>query len=103
MLRRERLTVGGLTLVACLIVGPAAVGGTLRHGDRPAELSVSTVSDRTVQIVLAALDENGRPGLAPASTVLADLKPEPKLQVRELTQAKEIESGKLRVRVRRIR
>src|SRR5438128_1261117 len=99
MICSERLVGGGLTVVACLVVLPTAAAGMLRHGDRPAELSVSAVSDRTVRIVLAPLDESGKAGLGPASTVLANLKTEPKLHVRELTQAREIESGKLRVRI----
>jgi alpha-glucosidase/alpha-D-xyloside xylohydrolase len=72
----------------------------LRHGDSPAELSVDAVSARTVRIALAPLDEKGKPRPGPASTALVELKPENKLQVRELNEAKEVEIGKLRVRVK---
>jgi alpha-glucosidase/alpha-D-xyloside xylohydrolase len=88
-----------LALAACLIASSVAAAGPLRHGESPAELSVAAVSDRTVRITLAPLDENGKPRPGPASTALVELKAEPKLQARELGEVKEIEVGKLRVRV----
>jgi alpha-glucosidase (family GH31 glycosyl hydrolase) len=100
MSRTARLAAtDGLVLVAYLVVLPGAVAGPFHHGERPAELSVSTVSDRTIRITLAPLDENGKPVPGPASTALAELKPEAKLQIRELDAAKHIEAGKLQVRV----
>src|SRR5262249_27683742 len=90
------LVAAGLVLLTPL----AAVAGPLRHGESPAELSVAAISERTVRVTLAPLDEKGKPRTGPTSTVLVDLKPEAKLQVRELTEAKEIEAGKLRVRVK---
>jgi alpha-glucosidase/alpha-D-xyloside xylohydrolase len=88
-----------LALAACLIVSSPAAADPLRHGESPAELSVATVSDRTVRITLAPLDENGKPRPGPAPTALVERKPETKLQVRELSEAKEVDAGNLRVRV----
>src|SRR5438067_800500 len=99
MPRTTRPVTTGLALAACLIAPTQAAAGPLRHGESPAELSVAAVSDRTVRITLAPLDESGKPRPGPASTALVELKPEEKLRVRDLTGAKEIEAGKLRVRV----
>jgi alpha-glucosidase/alpha-D-xyloside xylohydrolase len=99
MPRTTRPVARGLTLAALLIAPPAAAAGPIRHGEGPAELSVSAVSERTVRVALAPLDENGKPRPGPASTALVELKPETRLRVRELAEAKEVEAGKLRVRV----
>jgi alpha-glucosidase/alpha-D-xyloside xylohydrolase len=90
----------GLALLVCLTSPPAAAAGPLRLGDGPAELSVAAVSERTVRIALAPLDEAGNPRRGPASTVLVPLSPETKLRVRELPEAREVRAGQLRVRVR---
>ena len=90
----------GLTLLACLFAPSVATAGPLRHGESNAELSVAAVSERTVRIALTPLDEKGKPRPGPASTALVELKPDTKLQVRELTEAQEVEVGKLRVRVK---
>jgi alpha-glucosidase/alpha-D-xyloside xylohydrolase len=100
MARPAPATAAGIALVAYLITAPVATAGPLRHGEGPAELSVSAVSERTVRIALTPLDEKEKPRPGPASTVLVELKPDTKLQVRELTEAKEIGVGKLRVRVK---
>ena len=69
-------------------------------GKAPPNSRSAAVSERTVRIVLAPLDEKGKPRPGPASTALVELKPDTKLQVRELAEAKEVEVGKLRVRVK---
>src|SRR5215471_2725773 len=84
MSRRARPATAGFALLACLVAAPVAVAGPLRHGDSPAELTVGAVSERTVRIALAPLDEKEKPRPGPASTVLVELRPETKLQVREL-------------------
>src|SRR5438067_4509561 len=99
MPRTTRPVTTGLALAACLIAPTQAAAGPLRHGESPAELSVATVSDRTIRITLAPLDEAGRPRPGPASTALVELKPEEKLRVRELAEPREVEVGKLRGRV----
>jgi alpha-glucosidase/alpha-D-xyloside xylohydrolase len=72
----------------------------LRYREMPAELSISTVSERTFQILLSPLDENNRPRKGAASTVLVRQSPEVKLRCRELAGQTEVLAGKLRVQVR---
>jgi alpha-glucosidase/alpha-D-xyloside xylohydrolase len=87
----------GLVLIA---FATAAHAEAIRYAGGPAELSVSTVSDRTVQVVLASLDKDGTPRPAPASTVLVEQRPEVKLRLRELADARDVTVGKLRVRAK---
>ncbi|HJZ53394.1 MAG TPA: TIM-barrel domain-containing protein [Gemmataceae bacterium] len=93
------IVASGFALAACLLAPSTATARPLRHGDAPAELAVGVVSERTVRIALSPLDEDGKPRPGPASTVLVESKPETKLRVCELAGAKEVEAGKLRVRV----
>jgi alpha-glucosidase (family GH31 glycosyl hydrolase) len=88
----------GVVLMGGLL-GPAAAAD-VRYRGGPAELSVSAVSDYTVQIVLAPLDEQGRPRPSPPSTVLVEQKPQLKFRRRELAGAREVSVGKLRVELR---
>jgi alpha-glucosidase/alpha-D-xyloside xylohydrolase len=89
-----------LVLAACVLNPAAALGADVRYGGGRAELSLSAVSERTVQIVLAPLDEKGKARPAPPSTVLVEQRPQLKLRCRELTEAKDISVGKWRVRVK---
>jgi alpha-glucosidase/alpha-D-xyloside xylohydrolase len=75
-------------------------GGVILFREKPAELSVSTVSERTVEILLAPLDEKGQPRQGSPSTVLVEQKLEEKLRCRELTGVKRIQSGKLQVQIK---
>jgi alpha-glucosidase/alpha-D-xyloside xylohydrolase len=76
-----------------------AAAEPLKHGTKSAELSISAVSDWTVRITLAPLDDAAQPRPGSPSSQLVDLKAEDKLRVRELTEAKELAVGKLKVRV----
>jgi alpha-glucosidase (family GH31 glycosyl hydrolase) len=98
MSRRARPFAAGFIFL--LIVPAVVTAGPLRHGESNAELSVSAISERNVRIILAPLDEKGKPRPGPASTALVELKTDTKLTARELTEAKEVEVGKLRVRVK---
>jgi alpha-glucosidase/alpha-D-xyloside xylohydrolase len=89
-----------LVLAAFVTYPATAVAAPIRLWDKPAELSISSVSERTVQIVLAPLDEKGKPRSAPPSTVLVEQKTQPRLRCRELTEVKPISFGKLEVQVR---
>src|SRR5262249_54866836 len=89
----------GLVLAACLTNPMTALAAPLRYSHSPAELSLSAVSERTVQIVLASLDEKGKPRPAPPSTVVVEQKPQLKLRRRELSGAEEVSVGKLQVQV----
>jgi hypothetical protein len=90
----------GLVLAACLTGGVTGAAEPLRFKDSRVELTVSAVSNRTVQVVVAPLDEKetARPG--PPSTVLVGERPRVALRRRELAGAEEVSAGKLRVRVK---
>jgi alpha-glucosidase/alpha-D-xyloside xylohydrolase len=89
-----------LVLAACLINSPAAQAEGIRYGGDPAELSVSALSERTVQIIIAPLDEKANPRPAPPSTVLVQQRPKLLLRRRELAAEEAVSAGKLRVRVK---
>jgi alpha-glucosidase/alpha-D-xyloside xylohydrolase len=95
---RNAAVAAGIVLVSW-VVSPATTADVRYRGAR-AELSVSAVSDHTVQIVLAPLDDKGRPRPAPPSTALVEQKPKLALRCRELAQAREVSVGKLRVQVK---
>jgi alpha-glucosidase/alpha-D-xyloside xylohydrolase len=92
----------GLTLAFSLCCLPSAVLGdtAIRFGGRPVELTLSEVSERTVRIELAQLDEHGRPQSSEPSTVLVPFPDVEKLRVRQLAAEREIRVGGLRVAVR---
>src|SRR5262249_36088577 len=81
-------------------LGPEALAATVRYGGQGAELSVSSVSERTVQIVLTPLDEKGQARPAPPSTVLVEQQPKLLLRRRALAGPEEVAAGKWRVRVK---
>jgi hypothetical protein len=77
----------GLAL-AMFMTCPANVSAApIRYAGNAAELSVSAISEHTVQIVLAPLDEKGQARSAPPSTVLVELRSALKLRRRELSRA----------------
>jgi alpha-glucosidase/alpha-D-xyloside xylohydrolase len=91
----------GIAMASWWMLTPeAAWSGPVRYWGANAELSVAAVSDHTAQVVLAPLDEQGKPRPAPASTALVELKPEVKLRTRELKGAEEVTAGKLRLTVK---
>jgi alpha-glucosidase/alpha-D-xyloside xylohydrolase len=93
-------TAAGLALALLLAVTTAAHAEVVRYAGSPAELSLSAVSERTMQITVAPLDDKGTPRPSPPSTVLVEQRPELKLRRRELNDAEEVAVGKLRVRVK---
>jgi len=72
----------------------------IRFGGCPAELTLSQVSERTLRIELAQLDEQGRPLRSEPSTILAPFPAVEKLRVRHLATGRAIRVGELRVAVR---
>src|SRR5262245_24153987 len=86
--------------LAAVALGPPAFAEDIRYrGDR-AELTVAAVSERTEQVVLTPFDEKDKPRTSPPSTVLVEQKPDVKLRCRELTEVKEVPSGKVTVKVK---
>src|SRR6266404_3758852 len=62
----------------------------IRFGARPAELTLSEVSERTLRIELAQLDQEGRPQRSEPSTILVPFPAVEKLRVRQLAASSEI-------------
>jgi alpha-glucosidase/alpha-D-xyloside xylohydrolase len=89
-----------IALAFALLAAAPASADTIRYCGKDAELTVSAVSDRTVLVTLAPLDEKGNPRPAPSSTAFVEQKPQVKLRSRDLTGQDEISAGKLRVRVK---
>jgi alpha-glucosidase/alpha-D-xyloside xylohydrolase len=90
----------GFSFFSYLAGALVARADAIRYAGNPAELTVSTVSERTVQVIVAPLDKSGTPRPAPGSTVLVDQRPEVKLRRREVADSEEVAVGKLRVRVK---
>jgi alpha-glucosidase/alpha-D-xyloside xylohydrolase len=90
----------GLVLAAGPVEPATARAGEVRYAGERAELSVSAVGERTVQVLLSPLDEKGKPRAAPPSTVLVKHESESKLTCRELKDAREVSVGKLLVKVK---
>jgi alpha-glucosidase (family GH31 glycosyl hydrolase) len=85
-------------IILLLTLGSQAAE-TLRFGGEPAELRIDEVSERTIRIELAPLDERGIPRAEATSSDLVPFPSQEKLRIRELGSSKEIRAGKLRVRV----
>ena len=77
-----------------------ATGEPVRWRGQNAELSIAEISSDTVQVLLAPLDEAGKPRAGRVSTALVEQKPTVKLRLRHLDKPQEVQAGKLRVTVR---
>jgi alpha-glucosidase/alpha-D-xyloside xylohydrolase len=72
----------------------------IQYRGRDAELTLNALGDRTLQIVLAAIDEaDGKVQKSPASSVLVELEPRLLLRSRSLESGSELVLGNLRIRV----
>jgi alpha-glucosidase/alpha-D-xyloside xylohydrolase len=97
----NRLGLFALCLVSWQAAPPApARGDVIQYRELPAELSVSAISERTVQILLAPLDETGQPRQGTPSSVLVEQRSQVKLRGRELTGTKVVQAGKLRLEIK---
>jgi alpha-glucosidase/alpha-D-xyloside xylohydrolase len=72
---------------------------SLRLAGGSAELSIQEISERTIRIELAPLDEGGTPRAEVPSSDLVPFPLKEKLRLRELGLSKEIRASKLRIRV----
>jgi hypothetical protein len=96
-----RITIAScFALAGFMTYSATAHAATIRYSGRPAELSISTVSDYTVQIALTPLEENGKARTVAASTVLVEQQPQLKLRCRELSGEQTVSAGKLRLEVK---
>jgi len=90
-----------LALFCLLLAGAATKADSpIRFGGVPVELTISQVSDCTVRVQLAPLDEQGRPQTEMPSPVLVPFPTTMKFQARELNGTKELRAGQLRVTVK---
>src|SRR5262245_42077605 len=96
----SRIPVGGFLLAMSLSGIPAGRAAEIRLAGDAAVLSVGSVSERTVRIAVAPLDDMGKPRSGAASTVLVVSDPKPLFTARELPDSQQIDAGKLRVRVK---
>ncbi len=96
----RNLMLAGLVLAVSMPAPAAVRAGPIRYVGKPAELSISAVSEHTVQIVLMPLDDQGRARSAPPSTVLVPQQPQLKWRRRELSAAETVAAGKLRLEVK---
>ena len=99
-LTARSVTLAGLVLAATMIDPATVRAGPIRYAGKPAELSISAVSEHAAQIVLAPLDDQGRAPSAPPSTVLVEHQPQLKWRRRELSAATTVSAGKLRLEVK---
>lgn len=89
-----------LAFSSILVCSTAAAAEPIRINQSPVELTIAEVSERTVCVTIAPLDDQGRPRPDPASTVFVPFESVEKLRVRELVEAREVQAGRLRVEVR---
>jgi alpha-glucosidase/alpha-D-xyloside xylohydrolase len=98
MSRADSAAAAALALAAWAACPAAAE--EVRYGGGRAELTVSAVSENTVQVALAPLDDKGKPRAALPSSALVKLEPELLLRCQELTDAREVSVGKRTVKVK---
>jgi alpha-glucosidase (family GH31 glycosyl hydrolase) len=66
-------------------------------GGVPCELSLGSVSERTVQVVVAPLDAQGKPAAIPANAGFLDLPVAEKFRGSQLANQQEIQAGKMHI------
>src|SRR5438128_9486588 len=96
----SRIAAAGLVIAINLAGSPLGVAADIRLAGNPAELSVAAISERTVRIVVAPLDDMGKSRPGAPSTVLVVPESKPLFTARELADTRQIDAGKLRVRVK---
>jgi alpha-glucosidase/alpha-D-xyloside xylohydrolase len=100
MTRSGSIAIAFAVLAASGLGPEAAFAEPVNYWGGKAELSISQVSERTVRIVLAPLDDKGTAVPAPPSTAL--VLPEPKnvkLKRRALDGPEQVTAGKLRLQI----
>ncbi|MEX1010494.1 MAG: TIM-barrel domain-containing protein [Balneolaceae bacterium] len=88
-----------LSLTSCAALGGLESSG-ITYNDEPAELSIYQVTDRTVEIRLSPIGDDGEPAEAPSSEVLID---HPRTEIwrgRSVSGTERIQSGAVSVELR---
>jgi alpha-glucosidase/alpha-D-xyloside xylohydrolase len=86
-------------LLACVVSFRTQAAEPLHFAGESAELTIGEVSERTIRIEVAPLDERGHPKPEEFSSALVSIPTKEKVRIRELTGKKEIKMGKIRVLV----
>jgi alpha-glucosidase/alpha-D-xyloside xylohydrolase len=77
-----------------------AADTTIRLGSTPAELTIASISDRTISIQLSPLDESGHPFTSPPTAVFVPNDSIERLRIRDLPSARQITCGPLHVTIK---
>src|SRR4051794_29203262 len=72
----------------------------IRIGGAPRELTIHSVSERTLRIGLSPLDDDGRPVPSPATAVFVPYESVERLRIRDLPASRTIDAGTLRVAIK---
>lgn len=100
--RRSSLSLLIIVLSATIRLATAADESTAIHfGSGPGELVVSEISDRTVRIELFSLDDAGQRRVTEAGTALISFPAVEKLRTRSVAANVELQSGRLRVQIKK--
>lgn len=94
------IAVGLIAGVCCLFACNAAHADPIVFAGRSSELVVSEVSDRTLRLVLAPLDDQASPRPSGPSTVLVPFAAAEMLRTRELAAEREVRVGRLHVMIK---
>jgi alpha-glucosidase/alpha-D-xyloside xylohydrolase len=87
-----------LLLAAVLLFGfLSRAAEPIEFAGAPAELTISEISERTLQISLSPLDEQGHPQAPQPSSILVSFPVKEKLRIRDLSSLKDIDTGHLQV------
>ena len=86
-------------LVATRLFAADAANQPIIWAGAPCELSLSQVSEKTVQIELAPLDDQGQPRPTPATAAFINFPTTGKLKTRSLTGVSEVKVGNLTVNI----
>jgi len=89
-------------LLAGLVCAPqlcakADTNSIIVWGGAPCEISIAEVSDKTAQLVIAPLDEQGKPIQIPSTAAFVTFPTTEKFRARDLADSREIRVGKMRI------
>jgi alpha-glucosidase/alpha-D-xyloside xylohydrolase len=88
-----------LVLFPACFVERAEADTQIRFANAPAELTISEISEHTVRLELTPLDEQGKTGAPPPSTVLVRFASKERFRARSLSRTTEVRAGRLRLQV----
>src|SRR4051812_27944628 len=92
----------GILLLALIVTSGMCLAqdAAIRVGGSPRELTIDSVSDRTLRVGLSPLDDNGRPVPSPPTAVFVPYDSVERLRTRELPADRTIDAGPLRIAIK---